>query len=353
METYETFLARMREAYEQASGTKVEDVSEIGLRLRVLAGELYRLEASLAWLERQAFPQTATGEQLDRHGELRGVPRRPAEKAAGFVSFSRYLPLSFDLVVPKGTVCATSGEPVAEYETTEEAVLEAGELTVEAPVQALEAGSAGNAAAGYITTLVSAPVGIHYAANQAAVTGGRDAEEDEDYRQRILQSLSRSPSGANGDYYREAALSQEGISAVQVVPRSSGAGTVALYVWGEDGAPSSGVVSALKERLEKEREVGVTLSVQAATEVPVSVHIQIAPEEGVEFAWAKEQVEKAIAAYGKTRQIGQPFYLADITRAALTAAPLTKVAYSAAMSDLPGMTGYLTTIGTVQVEEIS
>ena len=33
----------------------------------------------------------------------------------------------------------------------------------------------------------------------------------------------------------------------------------------------------------------LTLSVQAATEVPVSVHIQIAPEEGVEFAWAKER----------------------------------------------------------------
>ena len=91
----------------------------------------------MEWLERQAFPQTATGKQLDLHGAQRGVLRKQAEKAAGVVSFSRYLPLSFDLVVPKGTVCATSGEPVVEYATTEEAVLQAGELTVDVPVEQL------------------------------------------------------------------------------------------------------------------------------------------------------------------------------------------------------------------------
>ena len=65
MDSYEEILQRMEEAYEQKSGCKVADVSEVGLRMRVLAGELYRLEASLDWLERQAFPQTASGEQLD------------------------------------------------------------------------------------------------------------------------------------------------------------------------------------------------------------------------------------------------------------------------------------------------
>ena len=109
MESFERILQRMEEEYERESGCKVEDVSEAGIRLRVLAGELYRLSASLDWLERQAFPQTATGEQLDLHGAQRGVVRREAVKAGGTVTFSRYLPLAFDLVVPQGTVCATSG----------------------------------------------------------------------------------------------------------------------------------------------------------------------------------------------------------------------------------------------------
>ncbi len=84
-------------------------------------------------------------------------------------------------------------------------------------------------------------MGINYAANEEAITGGRDAEEDEAYRARILESLGHSPNGANGDYYREMALDQEGITSVQVVPRSGGAGTVTLYVWGEDGAPSQAI----------------------------------------------------------------------------------------------------------------
>ena len=140
MDSFEQILQRMEAEYEEKSGGKVEDVSEVGLRLRVLAGELHRLGASLDWLERQAFPQTATGAQLDLHGAQRGVARRAASHATGTVSFSRYLPLSFDLVVPQGTVCATSGEPVVEYETTQDAVLEAGDLTVNVPVRAVVAG---------------------------------------------------------------------------------------------------------------------------------------------------------------------------------------------------------------------
>ena len=220
MDSFEQILQRMEAEYEEKSGGKVEDVSEVGLRLRVLAGELHRLGASLDWLERQAFPQTATGAQLDLHGAQRGVARRAASHATGTVSFSRYLPLSFDLVVPQGTVCATSGEPVVEYETTQDAVLEAGDLTVNVPVRAVVAGAAGNAAAGYVTTLVSAPTGINYASNQEAITGGRDPEEDDTYRRRVLDSIVRGGSGANAGYYQEIALAQPGVTLAQAVPRA-------------------------------------------------------------------------------------------------------------------------------------
>ena len=75
-------------------------------------------------------------------------------------------------------------------------------------------------------------MGINYAANESPITGGQDPEEDEAYRKRILDAWAHSPNGTNADYYREIALNREGITSVQVVPRSSGAGTVALYLWG-------------------------------------------------------------------------------------------------------------------------
>ena len=78
METYEAILERMRAEYEKKSGSPPEDASDLGLRLQILAGELYRLQGKLDWLKRQAFPHTARGVQLDLHGAQRGVKRRGA-----------------------------------------------------------------------------------------------------------------------------------------------------------------------------------------------------------------------------------------------------------------------------------
>lgn len=352
MESYEQLLQRMEEEYERASGCRVEDVSEVGLRLRVLAGELHRLGASLDWLERQAFPQTAAGAQLDLHGAQRGVPRREAKRAAGVVSFSRYLPLSFDLVVPQGTVCAASGEPAVEYETTEEAVLSAGELTVDVPVQALEAGAAGNAAAGYVTTLVSAPTGINYAVNQAPITGGRDAEGDEDYRRRVLEAYAHSPNGSNADYYRQAALEQEGVALAQAVPQAGGGG-VTLYLWGEGAAPGSGVVEAVSQALEGRRELGIAVTVKAAQALNLTVPVKVKLPAEVDFPWAQQQVQQAVEGYFSGLGIGEGFLLTGITRAVLGAVPAQKVEFGPALVEMAGIEGFLMRPGTVTVEALS
>lgn len=353
METYEEILERMEKTYEQESGCKVEDVSEVGLRLRVLAGELYRLDASLDWLERQAFPQTATGEQLDLHGAQRGVTRRAATKATGVVSFSRYLPLSFDLVVPKGTVCATSGDPVVEYETTVEAVLKSGDLTIEVPVEAVVAGTSGNAAAGYVTTLVNPPVGINYAANETPITGGQDPEEDEEYRVRVLDAYAHSPNGANADYYREIALRQEGITLAKVIPQANGKGTVTLYIWGEDASPSAETVQAVQDMLNQQREIGVTVTVKAAKKAPISVMVKLKLPEEVDFQWATEQTKAAINAFFETRGIGEGFFLMELTRVVLNAVPAEAVEYSSSMIDEAGLEGYVIRPSSVIVEELT
>ena len=52
MDSFEQILQRMEAEYEEKSGGKVEDVSEVGLRLRVLAGEVYSLTAAMDWPRR-------------------------------------------------------------------------------------------------------------------------------------------------------------------------------------------------------------------------------------------------------------------------------------------------------------
>ena len=88
MEKYREILERMQGAYREKSGWEPEAVSDLGLRLQVLAGELCRLHARLDWLQAQAFPQTAVGKQLGLHGGQRGIVRRGGERALALTSSS-------------------------------------------------------------------------------------------------------------------------------------------------------------------------------------------------------------------------------------------------------------------------
>ncbi len=351
MEQLEDILKRMEEAYEAESGCKPEDVSDTGLRLRVLAGELYRLRAEIQWLSKQAFPHTAAGEWLDRHGAQRGVTRREAAHAKGNITFSRYLPMSFDLVIPKGTVCSTTGEAPVEFETLEDGVLTAGSLTVSVPAQAVVGGPSGNAAAGYINTLVTALTGVNYVNNTAAFTGGREAESDEEYRARILRAYGDPPSGSNAAYYREIALAWPGVTAAGVSPRANGANTVKVYVWGDGAAPSADVISGLQEELSKRREVGVTVTVQAATTRTFNIGMSVEYRPGTDSARAQADIQTAVRAYFAGMKVGDPVYLADLRRVASNAAPLTYLLLSASLSDYTGQAGILPVPGTIKVME--
>lgn len=352
METFEEILERMEKIYCEESGHSAESVSDTGLRLRVLAGEVYRLQAKLEWLRRQAFPQTATGEWLSRHGEQRGVTRREAAKATGVITFSRWIPLSFDAVIPAGTICAVPGEEPIEFETLEEGVLKSGTLSVDIPAQAVLGGKSGNVAAGYINALSPPPSGINYATNKAAFTGGREAESDEEYRQRVINAYALFSNSTNVAYYRDCALSCEGVGSVGVVPRENGAGTVGIYLWGMGGAPSDEVIDRVEKLLEKEREIGVTVSVQAATVKTVNVALRFKVPSGAVFSKAKEEAEKAISLYFAGLTVGSPVYLAEIAQAVLNAVPAIKLEFATSMSDYSGSKSKIPVLGTVNVEAI-
>ena len=49
METYEEILGRMQGTFEELAGYPADDASDIGIRLRVLAGEVSSLTAAMGW----------------------------------------------------------------------------------------------------------------------------------------------------------------------------------------------------------------------------------------------------------------------------------------------------------------
>ncbi len=354
MESFAGILKRMEEAYREESGCPVEAVSDIGLRLRVLAGELYRIQETAQWLKRQIFPQTAEGDELELHGSQRGIARKEAVRAVGEITFTRYIPISFDLPVPKGTVCAAPGEEAVEYETTADVVLLAGEVSVTAPARAVEPGEKGNAAESAVNTLVTPVEGIQYASNRVPFTGGTDREGDEAYRERVAKAYERPVILGNAAYYEEIARSVPGITSAQAVADGENPGTVKIYLWGEGAAPGEETLAAALEILNSKKALGAALAVQAAVEKKINLFLKVALPEGVEFPPAKAAIEKALRAWMAKRQVGDPVQPADVVRLGLEAVPCAvRMEMTASMMGCAATPGVIPVPGTMTAGQIT
>ena len=111
METYDEIYGRMKNAYEHETGDSFNEVSDIAIRLKVLAGEIFKLQTNLEWWKRQMFAVSASGECLDKLASQRGIERKKAMKSTGEITFNISQPCSHDIIIPKGCVCLLYTSP--------------------------------------------------------------------------------------------------------------------------------------------------------------------------------------------------------------------------------------------------
>lgn len=312
-DTYDDIVARMKDKFTQLAGYTPDDASDIGIRLKVLAGEIYSVSSALDWLKQQTFPQTAAGEELEKRALERGVTRKPAAAAAGTLTFGRKTTLWYTAVIPAGTVCATSGQGAAQYVTTEDAALAVGSLTVDVPAKAQDTGAAGNTAAQTVTVLVTPTASMDYVTNNSAFTGGEDAESDDSLRSRLLDSYAQPANGCNAAWYRQLAMTCDGVSSAGVIPRANGAGTAAVYLGGCGGAPDDTVVQQVQDLFSANREINVDVTVQAAQTVPVDVTCTVAAKDGWNALAVKVYCSIALQNYFESLGVGDPVVVSAMT----------------------------------------
>lgn len=312
MRSYEETVAAMENTFASRSGYAPDEASDLGIRMRVLAGELYSLQSALEWLKMQAFPQTAQGEQLELHAQQRGIARKPALAAQGVLTFRRKTPLWYTAVIPQGTICCTAGENGERYVTVQAAELPAGELSVAVPAQAQTAGKAGNALPGTVTVMVTPPAAAESVTNGSAFTGGTDSEGDSELRARLLRSFSGVPNGTNEAFYREYALQFDGVYSVGVIPKENGTGTVGVYLGARGGAPGAQTVARVQAEMDAVREINVRVVVAPAQTVPVAVSVGVTPAPGVSAQEAQAACRAAAAEYFETLCVGDAFLTAAL-----------------------------------------
>ena len=310
MKTVEEIYREMMDRFSQETGMEPNGTGEMAVRMYALAAQVYGLYEELAWTCRQCFPQTATGEELEKHGFLRGIARNPARQASGTLRFSVQEAVEEDLEIAQGTVCMTAG--LVAFETTQAGVLPAGELSVDLPAQAVEPGPGGNVSAGTVRTMAVAPVGVSRCTNPEAFSGGLDAEGDESLRERVLETFRRMPNGANAAFYQQEALSFPEVAAATVVARPRGVGTVDVFLATAAGLPDSGLLEQVAAHLEERREIAVDVEVKAPEVRTVDVSVQVAARPGADFDTVRQAVESAVRGWFDGRLLGQSVLRAQL-----------------------------------------
>lgn len=348
MRTVEEIYQEMLACFGERTGLEPKEGCDLSARLYALAAQVYALYVQADWVVRQAFPQTAEGEYLDCHAQLRGLERKPAVAAEGTVRFTAGEVSTAPRDIPQGTVCMTAG--LVRFETTAPAVLEEGELTVDVPVQALEAGKSGNVSAGTVVSMAVAPVGISACTNPSPCSGGADEEEDEALRERVLESFKRLPNGANSAFYQQGALSFDQVAAAAVIPRPRGVGSVDVVPATLAGVPSQELLAELEAYFEQRREIAVDLQVRAPETVPVNIGVKVEPEEGRNQEEILDRVEETIRGWFTGRLLGQRVLLARLGEIIFHCDGVANYAITAPTADVAIDEDQLPVLGTLTVE---
>lgn len=194
----------------------------------------------------------ATGDFLDYQGHQLCVSRLPAEYALTTLCFELSAVMPHAILIPKGTRATPDG--TLYFATTQAAEVRPGEKYVEVIAECLTPGYVGNGwVEGQITQQVDRLPGVKSVYNVTSSSGGADAEEDENFRERIqLAPESFSVAGPRGAYIFWAKTAHSGIADVSVLGPSESEdiepGNVEIYPLMADGMlPPQEILAAVYE----------------------------------------------------------------------------------------------------------
>lgn len=349
METYDEIYGRMKNAYELETGDSFNEVSDIAIRLKVLAGEIFKLQTNLEWWKRQMFAVSASGECLDKLASQRGIERKKAMKSTGEITFNISQPCSHDIVIPKGCVVATADLVPVRFVTTEDEEISAGNTLVSVYAEAEQAGSNGNIGLGYAVVPVSVPTEIETVTNREKFTGGCDAETDDELRKRIRDTYINTSNGTNAAYYEQLALTVDGVAKASAVGKARGVGTVNVYVTGADASLGTNVVAKVQSLLEKQRELNVDVIVSNAQRTACNMSVVAYTEDGYSSGEVKELLKNAFAEYVNSIPIGGTFRLSELGARLIDTGCITNYNWNTDMQDVTVAKSQCFTVGTVTI----
>ncbi|KAF5056856.1 Baseplate J-like protein [anaerobic digester metagenome] len=282
-------LARVPSTVDKREGSIIYDA------MAPACAEIAQMYIELSTLLDRAFPDTATGEDLDRKCAERSITRKAASASVRkgvFTDSSGAV-----MVVPVGT--RFSGGDV-NYAVTE--ALEAGGCRLTAET----AGAAGNVFFGALLP-IDEVIGLAGAELADVLIPGEDAESDDSLRTRYFNSYDDQSFGGNMADYKERIGALAGVGGVKVFRAPAGGGTVGVTIvdshW---GIPSTELVAAVQEAVDPVSDqgggggfapIGHTVTVSGVTGKTINISFTLTLENNVSWSNVQSAVTAAISSY--------------------------------------------------------
>lgn len=250
--TRDDLITRYKRDYVmRVPGGHVDVGTQVDIDARLIADVTAPIYANAARIANSISRQNRSGVALDADAVSLGTTRLPASKAYGYVQISAS---STGGTIPSGTVGVISGY---RYEVTATALYVDKDWV---PVRALDAGTQSNQSAGALLSWLSPPAGIGpqalvvAAADGTGLTGGGNAESDEDLRRRLIKLAGDPPVSGNDAEYRKLVLETPGlpVEAAFTYPGilSSGTTSVVFTTRGDTRIPTGPQIAAARAYVE-------------------------------------------------------------------------------------------------------
>lgn len=264
--------------------------SFIGVISRALAGLAHLLFGFLKFIEKNAFPDTAETEFLDRWAGIWGVSRL----VATFAQFQLDVTGTTGTVIPAGTVYQR--DDGAEYTVDSEVTLAGGAGTLD--LTAVVAGVAGNLEVADALSIQSPIAGLDSEGTVSTITtDAEDTEDDDSLRERLIDRIQNPPSGGAANDYIQWARSVPGVTRAWVLPQNLGPGTVGVS-FVEDGespiTPSPAKIQEVVDFIEPLRPVTANINVFAPNLLAIDLTIQLQPNTAEVQANVESELEDMI-----------------------------------------------------------
>jgi len=279
-------LLNIPDEYDKSTGSFFHDTQ------MPLAIEHEGMYGKLDGILDQGFAATAKGEYLDRKVGEQGMTRKPAVHATGAARLFG----SVGVVVPAGVKVSSD---LAMYSTTAAATV-TGAGYVDVPIRCDTAGAIGNVPVGAVKDYPVSVSGLSSVTNPENITGGYNAETDDELRRRYYEKVSAPATSGNKQHYMNWAKEVPGVGDVRVQPLWNGNGTVKVIIINANKQPAEPtLIQAVVSHIEDKRPVGAAVTVVTAAPVNINVSATLTLESGYTLTAVKPKIETAVNEYLK------------------------------------------------------